>query len=303
MSADKVYLGIDGGGSKTAYLLENAAGKKLAFLSGEGISWREGGVSTVFSRLRDAFGQILCGYEMTEISLCAGVPCYGENAEMDAAISAGFSELLPGSRQIIVNDAVLSWAGALKGKPGVSVVAGTGSLAYGRNAAGEEARCGGWSEHFSDEGSGYWLGLHAINLYTRQADGRVPQGALLRIFQETMGVSADEDFVVKIETEYMPSRKRIASLQRVLLQAAQQGDISAIKLYEAAARELAEMALTAAHKLALPAGFSVSCTGGLLNAGSLLTDPFAEIVRAGGGIYVPPAATPVEGAILLAKER
>ena len=297
-----MYLGIDGGGSKTAYLLEDASGNKLASLTGEGISWREGGVTCVLSRLKDAFRQLLKGYETVGLFLCAGVPCYGENETMDAAISAGLAELLPGSRQLLVNDAVISWAGALKAKPGVSVVAGTGSLAYGRNAEGMEARCGGWSEHFSDEGSGYWLGLQAVNLYTRQADGRVPQGALLRLFQETLGVWKNEDFLIKIETEYLPSRKKVASLQRLLLEAARQGDASAIRLYELAAHELADMALAAARKLGLPEGFSVSCTGGLLNAGKRLTIPFEEAVRAGGGVYVPASATPVEGAVLLARE-
>lgn len=296
-----LYLGIDGGGSKTAYLLEDAAGNRLREMTGEGISWREGGVERVLSRLGEAFSTLECLRQSGPLCLCAGIPCYGENQEMDAQITAGLAALLPGSRRMLVNDAVLSWAGALGCRPGVSVVAGTGSLAYGRNGAGEEARCGGWSEHFSDEGSAYWLGLRTVNLYTRQADGREARGPLWALLRREMHANSDEVLLNAIEREVLPSRKRVAALQRVLLQAAQEGDRAAIILYRRAGCELAEMATTAAQSLALPEGYRVSCTGGLLHAGKLLLEPFCREVKAKGGVYQPAMGTPVEGAIQLAR--
>ena len=69
----------------------------------------------------------------------------------------------------IVNDSVVGWAGSLGLSSGINLVAGTGSIAYGRNDAGEEARAGGWDERFSDEGSCYWLGMKSLELFQKKA--------------------------------------------------------------------------------------------------------------------------------------
>lgn len=297
-----MLLGIDGGGSKTAYRLTDSRGQVILSQTGEGISWREGGVDAVLHRLGVALEQLLQGRDQSRLSVCIGVPCYGENPEYDAAITTGIARMLPRSRRLLVNDAVLSWAGALGCAPGVSLVAGTGSLAYGRNAAGQEARSGGWSEHFSDEGSAYWIALRGLNLYTRQADGRLPRGPLTGLFHQTLHVDGPVDFVCAVEAAYLPSRKKTASLQRVVLEAACQGDESAIRLYGEAAEELAAMAGSAARALQLPQGYAVSCTGGLLHAGALLLNPLRQAIRKAGGQYHDARFTPVEGAVLLAEK-
>ena len=81
-----------------------------------------------------------------------------------------------------MNDSVVGWAGSLGLSSGINLVAGTGSIAYGRNDAGEEARAGGWDERFSDEGSCYWLGMKSLELFSKESDGRAEKALFWRFF-------------------------------------------------------------------------------------------------------------------------
>src|SRR5204862_1881072 len=73
---------------------------------------------------------------------------------------------------LIVNDALIALQAGIGDAPGIVVVSGTGSIAYGRNAQGEAARAGGWGHVLGDEGSGYWIGRLALRAVVRHADGR-----------------------------------------------------------------------------------------------------------------------------------
>ena len=99
----------------------------------------------------------------------------------------------------------MGWAGSLLCNPGINIVAGTGSIAFGKNAKGETARCGGWSEWFSDEGSGYWLGMKCVQMFSRQSDGRDERGPLYNIFKNQLKLTADEDIIDLFEKEYLHS--------------------------------------------------------------------------------------------------
>jgi len=82
-----------------------------------------------------------------------GIPCYGESEDGDIELEKEIQTAFPGIPVYITNDVEVGWAGSLGLTPGVNVVAGTGSIAFGKDESGKTARCGGWSEFFSDEGS------------------------------------------------------------------------------------------------------------------------------------------------------
>ena len=97
------------------------------------------------------------------------------------------------SRIVIVNDALIALETGAPGQPGVVIISGTGSIAYGRNAAGEAARSGGWGYVLGDEGSGYWIGRAALRAVLRAADlaGRAPADAdAARPFQRVAAAAA-----------------------------------------------------------------------------------------------------------------
>ena len=95
----------------------------------------------------------------------------------------------------IVNDSAAGWAGSLGLEEGINLVAGTGSIAYGQNKFGTEARAGGWDDGFSDEGSCYWLGKKALELFSKESDGRVKKGKLLEIFRYNFNLKNDFDLI------------------------------------------------------------------------------------------------------------
>ena len=110
-------------------------------------------------------------------AICLGIA--GVDRPNDAAIVRGIMRRIGfNSRVLIVNDALIALETGAPGQPGVVIISGTGSIAYGRNAAGEAARSGGWGYVLGDEGSGYWIGRAALRAVLRAADHRGPATVL-----------------------------------------------------------------------------------------------------------------------------
>ncbi len=297
-----VFLGIDGGGTKTAAKLVDETGKTLAAAAGAGISYRHHGEGAVLSTLRE-LGKTCAQQAKTDIGafggVCVGLPLYGEDAAMDSKVAGDIAEIFPAVH--VVNDVQVAWAGSLGCAPGINVVAGTGSIAFGCNEAGQTARSGGWSEHFSDEGSGYWLGLKGMQLFSKQADGRLPRGALYTMVRAAYGLADDFEFVAVAQEELLPHRHKTAAFQKLLYEAAAAGDATVPPLYAEAARELADMALAVKDALSFEAEpVPVSYSGGIFKAGQLILPPYEQHLRENGMRLQEPLFAPVEGAVLLA---
>src|SRR4029450_7542857 len=95
-------------------------------------------------------------------------------------VSAIMRRISPGSRVLVVNDALVALAAGAPGAPRIVIICGTGSIAYGRNGEGVAARAGGWGHIIGDEGSGYWIGRQAVQAVMRDADGRGPATRLTK---------------------------------------------------------------------------------------------------------------------------
>ena len=203
------------------------------------------------------------------------------------------------NRAVCTNDCRIAWAGALGMETGVNVIAGTGSIAYGENEAGEAARSGGWGAIF-DEGSCRWIGERLIQIYTRQADGRIPRTALYDAFRRHEGIDCDEAFIAPLNHGYLQDARHVASLQKVCLELWRDGDPHASRIYERAAEELALAAAAVAEKLNLARPWKASYAGGLFRAGEAILRPFRERLDQRGGMLVSPKAGPAEGAIAIA---
>ena len=267
-------------------------------------SWRENGIDTVIGNIREAVDELVPRARGGIGGIALGLPCYGESAEGDIALRAAAGAAFPSVPLHLTNDVEVGWAGSLALAPGINVVAGTGSIAYGKDAAGNAARSGGWDEFFSDEGSGYWLGRKMMQLFSKQADGRVPRGALYGIVRGEFSLGEDLDFIDLIRTRYLGRRESVAGLQILLERAALAGDESARALYREAAGELCALAFAVRDQLDFPPeGFLVSCSGGVFKAGELIAPIFREALERGGARMVAPRCTPAEGAALMAFDR
>lgn len=297
------YIGVDGGGTKTAVAVARAGEAPAAYAYDRGCSYQmlgiDGAVEVIARSITAALEKAGLGFADCA-GCCVGLPCYGEDEQQDKLISAALRQALGTLPLHIVNDVEVGWAGALGGQPGIHIVSGTGAIAFGKNEAGRSARCSGWNEFFGDEGSCYWLGREAMSIFTKQADGRLARGALYEIVREALGLTRDMDFIDLVIQQYAPYRDRVASFQRYAAQAALAGDEAALALYARAARELSMMAGALKHRLELPDGTAVSYSGGLFKTGELILLPLTQEVKALHCVLQPPQSSALEGALLLA---
>lgn len=297
-----VYLGIDGGGTKTGFLLMSADGKVLARHTGPTSYYLETGFEALRGLLRDGVATVLnaAGVRPDQVrSAFAGLPAHGEDSALLPAFDALLSDLLPVSR--VGNDMVCSWAGSLAGGDGISLVAGTGSIAYGE-WRGHRARCGGWGEVFGDEGSAYWLAREGLALFSRMVDGRAEPGPLVGLVRQHFDLKHDLDLCAAVNGD--AARSTLAQLARLVTQAADLGDDQALALFTRAGQELAALAQGVARRLEVPASASlpVSYTGGVFTAGERILAPLRAALTEAlpGAVLRTPAFGPDVGAALYA---
>ena len=274
----RTYLGVDGGGSKTRFLLIDESGKVLVSHS-EGPAYHlEIGVEALEAMLARGIEHTLqqASVAPTELTFAfLGLPAYGEDRALQLQLDAAPSRALPAGRYLCGNDMVCGWAGALAGAEGINIVAGTGSIAYGEYG-GRSARAGGWGELFSDEGSAYWLAREGLRVFSRMSDGRSPRGALYELVRRHFALGEDLDLCAAIYGKSAAQRSQLARLSRVVADAATGGDTAARALFAQAAVELADIVDAVRDRLEVPAhvDLPLSCSGGLFQLHDLLLAPF-----------------------------
>lgn len=302
----KTFLGIDGGGTKTAFLLIDESGRVLASHT-EGpayyleIGWEE--MRAMLARgIRAALESAALSPTNLEFAFL-GLPAYGEDSTLVAALDSAASPQLNSARYRCGNDALCGWAGALACQDGINVIAGTGSMAYGE-FDGRAARAGGWGELFSDEGSAYWIAREGLRLFSRMSDGRTPRGVLYDSVRRHFALRADLDLCAAIYGESRIQRSNLAALSRLVAEAARAGDGQATALFALAADELAKIVDAVHEQLRIPEGTTVkvSYSGGMFRERELLLTPLQTKLANPRGRYrvVAPRLPPVAGAALYA---
>jgi N-acetylglucosamine kinase-like BadF-type ATPase len=300
----RTYLGVDGGGSKTVFVLIDEAGKILASHAEGAAYYPEIGLEALKKLLARGIGQILRqgGIAASDLTFAfLGLPAYGEDSALLATLDAAPSSVLPTGRYRCGNDMVCGWAGALAGSDGISVVAGTGSIAYGEYA-GRSARAGGWGELFSDEGSAYWLAREGLRLFSRMSDGRVPRGALHQLVRRHFVLKDDLDLCAAIYGKRLAQRSQFAQLSRLVVEAATEGDTAARALFVQAATELGELIDAVRNRLSVSPDLrlAVSYSGGMFEPHDLLLASLAAALASPTRNYrfLPARLPPDVGAAL-----
>lgn len=199
------------------------------------------------------------------------------------------------------SDFVTNLLGASTGQSGIVVVAGGGSVAYGIDADGHEAICGGLG-YLLDVGSAWNIGLDAVRAATRASDLRGPETAILPAVRDHFGLS-DLRGLMPLIYDAAFTRDRIAALAPAVVDLARAGDGEALRIVTGAGRDLAMLAVGAARQL-FPNSEPVDVypTGGVFRAGEILLGPFAETLAVRPGLTVrAPRFSPVAGAVIQAK--
>src|SRR5215510_323688 len=190
-----MFLGVDGGGSKTAYALIDITGSLRATHVGASVSYLSEGLVRAGALFIEGISAVLAKAGRTPADLAfsfVGLPSYGEDSAMTARLDAMPAALLDTSRYRCGNDMVCSWAGSLGCTDGISVISGTGSMAYGEYE-GRKARAGGWGELIGDEGSARWIAREGLNVFSRMSDGRLTAGPLYGLVRERLNIRIDSD--------------------------------------------------------------------------------------------------------------
>ena len=292
-------LGIDAGGTRTVCVLADDHGQAITEIRGPGANLQSAGELDVEKVLHDIIARAIEGGP-PPVAICLGMA--GVDRARDAEIIQGILQRIgQRARTVVVNDALIALEAGVPGRPGTVVIAGTGSIAYGRNADGRGARAGGWGYVLGDEGSGYWLGRLALRAVLRAADGRGEQTQLTERVLAHYGVARPRDLVREIyEGGTRPSA--IAALARDVGGAADEGDGIAGHLVSVAAQELAGAAYSVAKRLGIEREPIVLSGGTLLGLGQLQRQLTAELARRlPDAPILPLAVQPAHGAVFLAR--
>lgn len=294
-----LYLGVDGGQSSTTALIASETGRVVG--RGTGGPCNHVGTPEGRGKFVRAIGESLeracnqAGLDARNVSFTSACLGFSGGAEDKEAYSR---EVIRSAKYKITHDAEIALSGATARKPGIIIIAGTGSMAFGRNADGKTARAGGWGYIFGDEGGGFDLARRALRAALQLEEGWGEPTALRSVLLKTTGAKNANDLLHRFYTaEY--SRTEIAALAAHVTRAAEEGDAVAREIAQAAARKLAWF-VNGVYRQLFESGAEiiVAYIGGVFQSGFLLAR-FRERIRESMGCEaVPPRFGPAAGAVL-----
>ncbi|MEX2153403.1 MAG: BadF/BadG/BcrA/BcrD ATPase family protein [Gemmatimonadaceae bacterium] len=262
-------IGVDGGGTKTRALLCDERGDRIAEAIGAGSTVRpqevERSAGIIAGVVRDAIENAEKGQERPRV-LCVGVAGVGREPERqdlwEALVAHDLAEEV-----MVQTDLAVAVDDAFGDGPGVLLIAGTGSSAFGRGPTGVIARCGGWGPVIGDEGGGAWIGRRALSVVSAAADGREPETELTGAVLTAAEVSATPD-LIRWASAATPAT--LATLAPIVMSVADAGDLRANSIVSMAVEELALHVRALARQLFTDerASVPVALMGGLLTKGS-----------------------------------
>jgi N-acetylglucosamine kinase-like BadF-type ATPase len=310
MSKQRLVLGIDGGGSKTAVRVAAVANDGALKRLGEGY----GGPSNVRAVGR-AHAQINLDVAIDAALRMAGI----DDEAIDYAVLALAGSSLADVRVFIENwaalrslastvdivhdaDPVLA-VGAPDGN-GIALIVGTGSAAIGSDSSGRRTVAGGWGHWFGDTGSGFDLGRRALAAVADAVDGVGPQTILVERILEQLGTDNPREILLRLGRSADVSRE-IASLAPILLHAAGDGDAVAVDIVSAAALGTAQLVRATVDKLGFERDVPLAIAGGIVCSNTMYRETLLTKLQSLG---VRPATVsvvhePVEGCLLMARDR
>lgn len=266
-----IVIGIDGGGSKTRAIVADERGNAIADAVGPGSAVRPGQVEASAQIIADVVRDALASCEMTHVTprvICVGVAGAGREPERQDLWQALVSRELA-DEVVIHSDFSVALDDAFGDGPGVLLISGTGSVAFGRSPGGTTARCGGWGPVFGDEGSGAWIGRRALSVVAAAADGREPETALTGAILTAAQLNDPAELIAWAGSS---TPGTLATLAPVVLSVAESGDLRANAIVSLAVEELALHVRALARQLFVDerAAVPLALSGGMLRRGSML---------------------------------
>lgn len=286
--------GIDGGGTKTTVICRNLQGQTLAEQK-----FGPFNLNSIGEEKFTALMAQICTF-LQSIGSCLAL-CIGaagvSNLQMKNLIRHAMENAGITNWQL-VGDHEIALCGALEGGAGISLVAGTGSICYGKNSEGEVVRAGGWGHLIGDEGSGYAIGRDALRAIARHWDGCGEETSLTRAVAEQLQIINRQKMIAYI---YGNDKSSVAVVSRIVEREAALGDQVANLILKENADQLSELVAAVAKRLDMKAG-EVALLGGLLENHTVFRKFLIKAVedRCPGFACVAPRQTAAVGAVMMA---
>jgi N-acetylglucosamine kinase-like BadF-type ATPase len=299
-----LYLGIDGGGSKTSVVVVDGEMSVL----GRGVAGPSNhlrvGLNEASRELERGIAEAVkaAGVSIVEIEYAYAGIAGSDHPRHRANMVEVLRVFFPKDNFTVDSDARIALTAGVGFGAGIVIIAGTGSVAFGRNQRGQEARAGGWGPTIGDEGSGYSIARRGLSAVARAFDGRGPVTELTDLLCSRFDMCDPEDLPYFV---YAPSTHAddIAACCRVVFEAARDGDPVAATILAKEGEELGTTIMAVARRLKMLAEtFPVATVGGAFGAGELLLAPLRKVLdaEAPGASLTKPVETPAEGAARMA---
>ena len=300
---EAVVIGVDGGATKTVGVLAGLCGPSLRRVEVGPTNAHSAGDSVVRANLATLLRALVPDDAARRAVRAVVLGLAGAGRPDDATRLTSLAREVGAPGEVIVTtDARVALAGATHGEPGIIVIAGTGSMSYGRDDDGVEARAGGWGHILDDAGSAYAIGIAGLRALLRQVDHRASPTELAGPLLAALGATTVDEVVPWVATA---EKAAVAALAPAILGLAEAGDAAAASIVSEAAGHLVALATATARQLRFSAGAPVVLTGGLIDG----DDAYRQRVISGLACalpsfrYAPSQAEPAWGAVLLAREQ
>jgi glucosamine kinase len=276
-------IGIDGGATGTVAILTDKNGKMLHTASAAASNYIAVGKKAAQEALQAVIEDVISGAGVSKTDCeVAVIGLAGLNSTHDQQIYQSLVEPFGLSGDLHVeNDIVIAWAAATVCQPGVVVIAGTGSSAFGVNAEGKRYKALGWDYILADQGSGYWIGLEGVRAAIKAWDGRTAYTPLLEAMIEQYELDSAEAMLAYAHSEAFDKPRIARFAKQVSTCAVDKNDPIAQEILRRAGEELAQGVVAVIKGLGLEGqAFTIGKVGGAFRSGDYLIEPFEAGVRA-----------------------
>lgn len=303
----KYVIGIDGGATKTTAVLadlnKNILAEKTSGPANFLIIGADKVAKTISDLILDLCNEAEINIQNIEV-ICMGLTGAGRDDDAEKIKNAvldywqkNYSNQI--KNLIVTSDARIALEGAFSGRPGIILIAGTGSIIFGKDRAGQLYRVGGFGRYIGDEGGGYSIGRLGLQAVAKSLDGRACETKLFNILKENFNIHTAEDLINKVYKENID----FASIAPLVIKCAEEGDESCREILRKEAEELVLHIRAIKDKIKVRTVY-ISFLGGLLTADNYYSKLLRKIIlqKIEGVNVILPEHPPAYGAVLLAMD-
>jgi len=302
----KYLIGMDGGGTKTKCVLVDSNLNQIYEADSGPSNFLVIGTETVSETILNLVNECVSSQKISIEDIEAivlGTTGGGRRNDAELLEKKIFEDAKQKSLTInkfrVESDARIALEGAFSGKAGSILIAGTGSIMFGKDETGEIHRVGGFGRFIGDEGSGYRIGRIGLNAVARYFDGRAKPTKIADLLEQEFSIGSSETLI----TEVYRNNFNVAAAAPLVFEAAESGDVTAQRILEDEANELL-LHITAMKTKLNQSLLKVSLIGSILTTANYFSYLFNEmVVRKHNDVKIMEAEhSPEYGAALMAKE-